>query len=150
MNLLTIADALAARYASGVVTPPAGLKNITSSTARPPNNIPNTPFVIAWSQDGDVTYNSGPQVIGENRFAVCFYYSKAEGDTPREYVALMSWVGVLLGQLHSQTQLGLGALVPEAAVQKWAIGTLSYGGTVYEAITLTVRVKTRESVTLTP
>jgi hypothetical protein len=150
MNLLTIADALAARYAPGIVTPPAGLKNITASTARPPNNIPNTPFVIAWAQEGDVGPYGGGQVSGEHRFAVCFYYSKAEADIPREYIALQSWVGVLLGQLHGQTQLGLGALVPEAAVQKWEIGTAVYAGTTYEAITLTVRVKTRESVTLVP
>jgi hypothetical protein len=149
MNLLTIADALAARYAPGVVTPPTGLKNITAATARPPNTIPNTPFVIAWANEGDLTYQAG-QRNGEHMFPVTFYYSKSEADVPREYVAMLSWVGVLLDRLHGQVQLGLGALVPEAAVQKWEIGTAIYGGTTYEAITLSVRVKTRESVTLVP
>jgi hypothetical protein len=148
MNLLTIADALAARYAPGLVTPPAGLKNITASTARPPNNIPNTPFVIVWSQEGDLTYLAG-QRDSEITLNVCFYYSKAEGDTPREYVALQSWVGVLLDCTHGQMQLGVTG-VKKAIPLKWEIGTLIYAGVTYEAITIGVRVWTQEAVTLLP
>ena len=149
MNLLTIADALAARFASGVVTPPSGLKNITTATARPPNNIPNTPFVIAWAEGGDLIEGGG-QVKGEHNFTITFYHSKAQGDIPRDYVEVLSWVGVLLGQLHGQTQLGLGALVPEAAIMGWALAAPVYAGDTYNAIDLAARVKTRESVTLVP
>jgi hypothetical protein len=148
VNLLTIADALAARFAPGLVTPPAGLKNITAATSRPPNNIPNTPFVIAWPQSGDVTYTSAGRE-GEHSFDVCFYYSKAEADIPREYVALMSWLGVLLDRTHGQMQLGVTG-VKKAIPMNWSIGVLTYAGTAYEAITLTVHVWTTEAVTLTP
>ena len=149
MNLLTIADALAARFASGVVTPPTGLKNITTATARPPNNIPNTPFVIAWPVRGDITIPPG-QRKGEHEFNVIFYYSKAEADIPRQYVALMSWLGVLLAQLDAQMQLGLGTIVMKAEVMSWEIGVHVYAGDTYEGITFTIHVWTSEAVTLVP
>jgi hypothetical protein len=148
MNLLTIADALALRFAAAYVTPPSGLKNITTSTARPPNNIPNTPFVIAWPIRGDITIPPG-QRKGEHEFHVIFYYSRAEADIPREYVALMSWLGVLLGQLDAQMQLGVAGVL-KAEVMTWEIGIHSYAGVTYEGITLTVHVWTSETVTLVP
>ena len=148
MNLLTIADALAARYAPGAVTPPAGRKNITAATARPPNNIPNTPFVIAWAQSGDVTLPPG-QLKTSSDFYVTFYYSKAEADIPREYAALLDWVGVLLGQLNAAMKLGVAGVM-KALLMRWEIGSVVYAGTAYEAITLTVRVDAEENVTLTP
>ena len=147
MDLLAISDALALRFAS--LTPPSGLKAITSSTARPPNNIPNTPYVIAWPQSGDVTYTAG-QRSGEHTFTVIFYYSKSEADIPREYVALQKWLGVLLNAIDGQMQLGLGPLVIKALPMRWEIGTTVYGGDTYEDITITVTVWTRETVTLTP
>jgi hypothetical protein len=148
VNLLTIADALAARYAPGLVTPPTSRKNITAATARPPNNLPNTPFVIAWADNGDVTFLPG-QMEGEHEFKVAFYYSKSEADIPREYAALLDWVGVLLARLNGQMQLGIVG-VKKAIPMKWEIGTLVYAGVTYEAITLTVHVWTQETVTLTP
>lgn len=148
MNLLTIADALALRFAAAYVTPPSGLKTITTSTARPPNNIPNTPFVIAWPIRGDITIPPG-QRKGEHEFHVIFYYSKAEADIPREYVALMSWLGVLLGQLDGQMQLGVAGVL-KAEVMHWEIGIHSYAGVTYEGITLTIHVWTSETVTLVP
>jgi hypothetical protein len=147
MDLSAIADALAARYAANVTTPPAGYKAITGSTARPPNNIPNTPFVIVWPQDGDMEYNPGTR-SGELHFQVVFYYSKSEGDVPREYVALEKWVGVLLDQTHPQMQLGLAPIVVKAWPLRWEIGTAVYGGDTYEVIILYLTVYTRESVTL--
>jgi hypothetical protein len=148
MNLLTIADALAARFASGVVTPPAGLKNITTATARPPNNIPNTPFVIAWPVRGDITIPPG-QRKGEHEFSVVFYYAKAEADIPRQYVALMSWLGILLGQMDGQMQLGVVGVM-KAEIMSWEIGVHVYAGDTYEGITLNVHVWTSETVTLVP
>lgn len=148
MNLLTIADALAARYAPGLVTPPAGRKNITAATARPPNNIPNTPFVIAWATEGEITLLPG-QAKGEHQFVVTFYYSKAEGDIPREYAALLDWVGILLERLYGQMQLGVSGVL-KALLTKWDIGIEVYGGVQYEAIRLSVTVWTEDTVSLVP
>lgn len=147
MDMLAVADGLALRYAA--LTPPTALKAITGSTARPPNNIPNTPFVVAWAQSGDITLTSG-NARGEHEFAVVFYYSKAEADVPREYVALLKWLGILLNATYGQLQLGLGASVDKAIPMKWEIGSVLYGGDQYEAITITVHVWTSEAVTLTP
>lgn len=152
MNLLTVADGLAARFAPGLVTPPSGLKNITASSSRPPNAIPNTPFVVAWPVRGDITIPPGVRE-GEHEFAVIFYYSKAEADTPRQYVALMSWLGVLLGQLDGAMQLGVVPstwYVKKAEIMSWEIGVHVYAGDTYEGITLTVHVWTVDSVTLVP
>jgi hypothetical protein len=148
MNLLTIADALAARFAPGLVTPPAGRKNITAATARPPNAIPNTPYVVAWADSGEVTFPPG-QMQGEHEFKVTFYYSKSEADIPREYAALLDWVGVLLARLAGQTQLGVTG-VKKAIPMRWEIGTAIYAGVTYEAIIITVHVWTEDNVTLTP
>ena len=148
MNLLTIADALAARYAPGLVTPPAGRKNITAATARPPNNLPNTPFVIAWATEGEITLQPS-RALGEHTFLVTFYYSKSEADIPREYAALLDWVGVLLERLYGAMKLGVTGVM-KALVTRWEIGVAVYGGVQYEAITLTVRVWTEDTVTLVP
>lgn len=150
MNFLSIADGLADRFDPLVVTPPAGLKNITTSTAQPPNGIGNTPYVIVWPQSGDVTYTGG-MVQGEHEFQVTFYYAKNEADIPREYTALEKWLGILLRQLEGATKLGLGSSgVMKALPIRWEIGTAVYGGTTYEAIILTVHVWTEEAATLTP
>ena len=148
MNLLTIADALAARYAPGLVTPPAGRKNITAATARPPNAIPNTPFVVAWADSGEVTFPPG-LMLGEHEFKVTFYYSKSEADIPREYASLLDWVGILLAQLAGQTKLGVVG-VKKAIPMHWEIGMARYADIMYEAITITVHVWTEDSVTMVP
>ena len=148
MDFLAIADALADRYDPTLVTPPTGFKEITTSTARPPNNIPNTPFVAVWLHNGDLTYIPG-QRKGEHEFLVNFHYSKAEGDIAREMAALLSWLGVLVDCLHGAVKLGLSTVM-KSFLMSYTIGTLTYGGTTYHGITLTVHVSTEENVTLTP
>jgi len=148
VNLLTIADALAARYAPGLVTPPAGRKNITAATARPPNAIPNTPFVVAWADSGEVTFPPG-LMLGEHEFKVTFYYSKSEADIPREYASLLDWVGILLAQLAGQTKLGVVG-VKKAIPMHWEIGMARYADIMYEAITITVHVWTEDNVAMVP
>ena len=147
MDLAAISDALAARYAANVTTAPTGYKAITGSTAKPPNNIPNTPYVIVWPQSGDLEYNPG-QRAGEHHFQVVFYYAKAEGDIPREYAALEKWLGVLLDRTHGQLQLTLAPVVVKAWPVHWEIGSAVYGGDTYEVIIISITVYTRENVTL--
>lgn len=148
MNLADIADGLAARFAPGVVTPPTGMKNITSSTPRPPNNIPNTPFVIAWASDGDVTLGAG-SVTGTARFNVVFYFAKSDGDIPRQYDALLEWVGILIDQLYGAQKLGVAG-VRKGYVVRWEIGVITYAGVQYEAVSMAVNVDYEEAVTITP
>ena len=106
------------------------------------------PFVIAWADNGDVTFTPG-QMSGEHEFKVAFYYSKSEADIPREYVALLKWLGVLLDCTNGQMMLGMAGVL-KAIPMKWEIGSVVYAGDQYEVITLTVHVWTTEAVTLTP
>lgn len=149
LDMKAIADALAARYAPGLVTPPTGYPNIVAATATPPNALPQAPYVVVWPKSGDLTYNPG-QRKGEHEFLVNFYYARHEGDIPRESAALLSWLGVLFDRLHGQMQLGLSTVVMKAMVMSWAIGALTYAGIEYDGITLTVHVWTTDNVTLTP
>jgi hypothetical protein len=149
LDMKAIADALAARYAPGVVTPPTGYPNIVAATANPPNALLQTPYVVVWPQSGDLIYNPG-QRKGEHEFMVNFYYARSEGDIPRESAALNSWLGVLLDRLHGQMQLGLSTVVMKAMTMSWSIGALTYAGTVFDGITLTDHVWTADNVTLTP
>ena len=135
MDLLAISDALALRYAS--LTPPAGLKAITASTSRPPNNIPNTPYVIAWPQSGDVTLTSGQGATASTS-------SRSSSTTPRARPTSRAstspsrsgWASCSTPP-YGQLQLGLGGTVVKAIPMKWEIGSVVYAGDQYEVITLT-------------
>lgn len=151
MNYKTLADALAARYAPGVTTPPTGYANIVASTATPPNTLPRSPYVVVWPNEGTLIVGSG-QVLGRpQEFLVNFYYAKTEGDIPRESTALLSWLGVLLAQTYPALQLGFtDGTVLKAIPVKWTIGALVYAGITYDGITITIHIWTNENVTLTP
>jgi len=148
LDMLGVADALAARYASAVVTPPTGYTNIRGSTARTPNNIPALPFVIVELPQGPLTYQSGRR-LGTHTFEVFFLYSRASGDVPRDKVAMLSWLSVLLDQLHAQVKLGLTSVM-KALVTTYASVNATYAGQDYYAWQITVQVWTEDSVTLTP
>ena len=151
LDLLAIADALAARYAPAAVTPPTGYANIVDSTARPKNALTQSPSVVVWPNEGELNYASTQGMRkGEHEFLVNFYYAKHEGDLPRESAALIAWLGVLLDQLHAQTSLGLAPIVMKALVATWKIGALTYAGSIWDGITLTVNVWTQDTVELVP
>lgn len=149
MDIYAISNGLANRYIPAVVTPPSGYKNITDATGQPRNNIPNTPFVIVWPTEGEINLGAVMgEAKGDSTFLVTFYYSKAEGDLPREYKALEKWVGILLAQLNGAIKLGIVSGVDKALPVHWEIGTQVYAGVTYEVITITVHVWTTDVVSL--
>lgn len=151
MDYLAIADALAARFSSSVVTPPTGLRTIALATARPPNALAQSPSVVVWPDKGEVVFEGGYRYDRSADFTVSFYYARHEGDIPRESAALLSWLGVLTDQLRGQAKLGLAASgVTKALVTGWQIGMLTYAGITYDGITLTVSVWTEQQAALTP
>lgn len=147
LDMKAIADALAARYAPGVVTPPTGLPNIVAATATPPNAIPQSPYVVVWPDTGRFTHPPARRKA-EHDFLVHFHYARHEGDIPRESAALLRWLGVLFDQTNGQLQLGLAPIVTQALVQTWDIGSLVYAGVEYDGIVLGVRVWTSDTVNL--
>lgn len=139
-DITAISVALAARFAAGQVTPPAGLTNIRSSTASPPNQLPQTPCVIAFPIEGDFRTGQGTR-LGAGQWIVRFYYAQT-GDILRDSVALQKWSTVLVDQLKLAVQLG--GIVARATVDHWKIGIVAYAGKDYSGIELNVEIVTTE------
>lgn len=153
LDMLGVADALALRFDPANVTPPTNpvtgvaYPNIRESTARPGNNVPATPYVIVDAPDGAFIYEPG-QRHGEWTFDVWFLFAKKSGDQERDRVAMLSWLGVLIDQLHGARYLGFAPTIKKALTESAAYGSFEYAGGVYHAWHLTVRVWTWDAVTL--
>jgi hypothetical protein len=129
--------ALAARFASGVVTPPVGYTNVRRSTAEPPPQITTMPMVVVFPDSGDFRTGNGTRLVSSTSL-VRFYY-KLGGDLAREAVALQKWATVLVDQLKLAVQFGGSVTgVARATVDGYRIGYLTYGGKEYAGIELTV------------
>lgn len=146
-DFLAIADAIATRF--GAVTPPAGQPAVRQSTARPPNAITVSPFIVVWVSSGSDTWVGG-QLIGESEFKVAFHLARHRADVARDIVALDGWVGALRPALFGQMKLGLAPIVTKALVMSWETGNLTYAGEEYDGIVFTVRVWTEETVAALP
>jgi hypothetical protein len=157
LDLLAIADALAARFDSAQITPPTNpdtsvaYPNIRLASARLPNNIPSFPAVgIFPPEPGDASFTiGGGQRVAEMEFTIRFFYGEMTGDLPRHMIALYRWWGVLLDQLNSGMKLGL-ATVRKAIVISSGIGVYTYAGVEHGIIEIKVQVTTEDTVVLTP
>lgn len=157
LDMLSIADALAARFAPGQVTPPtnpdtgSAYPNIRESTARLPNNPGAFPFVGVFPPEpGDAGFTiGGGQRVGEMEFTIRFFYGEMTGDLDRHVTALYKWWGVLLDQLNSGMKLGL-ATVRKAIVLNSGIGVYTYAGVEHGIIEIKVGVTTEDTVVLAP
>lgn len=142
-----ITNAIAARFAPGVVTPPAGYPNIRTSTGNLPNQMVPLPAVLVFPESGD--FHTAPKAGGRDsvhEFIVRFYYNQT-GTLERDTVALRRWLTVLVDQLRASAMLG--GIVTLARVESWLIGLLPYAGTDYTGIELTVRVTVNEAWSVT-
>ena len=152
LDMLAIADGLAARYSAANVTPPSGYTNIRNSTARITNNLGPFPCVEVYPPgpgESEFTYQ-GAQRKGEHDFTVRFYYGQSSGDLARDFAGLYAWFGVLIDQLHGQMKLGLAPAVLKALLTSGGIGTHTFAGIEYPVVELTVTVWTEDSVSFTP
>lgn len=136
-----IATALAARYAPGQVTPPAGYGNIRTATAAPPNAMPSLPAVIVFHESSEFDYFPSKRDSGHD-FAIHFYFAEA-GDIARHTTALNKWLTVLVDQLRASTQLG--GTVTLATITNAKSGQMSYGGRDYAGVILTAHVVVNEA-----
>lgn len=149
-DYLAIGDALAAKYARGTLTPPSGYTAVHSSTCRPPNAIPQSPWVL-------VVLPTGTAVIGAQQFDwhlefhVLFHYARSSADKPRDWKALMKWLGPLLYATFNGMTLGLSASgVRKAYPLRWDQVVMTYGGTEFYGWDLTVRVDLHETIEFVP
>lgn len=135
-----IANALAARFLAAQLTAPTGYATIRSSTANPPGAIGPTPCVIVTIAEGGFETGQGTRT-GSQSWFVRFYFDQT-GDLERAEVGLRKWLGVLVNQLLTTTQLG--GLVVVARIMSWRVGVLTYAVTDHSGIEMTVETETSE------
>lgn len=148
MNAYTLATALAGKYASGTLTPPTGYTAVRTSTAALPNNIPTSPWVLVTLPKGEVVIGSG-ELNHALEFHVLFHYAKNTGDTPRDMVAMLSWIGILLGATWGDMDIGTTG-VRKAYPTSYELVTFTYGGQEWYGWDITVVVDFRETQAFTP
>lgn len=145
LDLLAIADALAAKYAA--VSAPSGLSPIVGATARTPNNIPGTPYVaVELPSSDEITIGNG-QRLGVHDFDVYFLMDRATAALEIDKERLLKWLPGLLDATYSGMKLGL-LTVRKAYTVEYEYGQYSYGGNEYHAWHLVTRVWTEDAVTL--
>ena len=148
-DLLAIADAIAARFAT--VTPPTG-ETIQGSTARLPNGIPATPFVIVTPPEGEIGMPEGfpsARVKDQHDFDVYLLISKASGNLPTDMARIYAWWPVMRGAIAGQMKLGLAPVVMKATVtDNYDFDSYEYQGDAYHAWHFVVRVWTEDTLAM--
>lgn len=139
-----IADALAARFAGGVVTPaaPGGETDVRLASAEPGNDMGPLPCVFVWTESGTFPVQGGQTRIGVTRLRVRFYLDEAS-DEGRVEARLKAWLTVLVQRLKVATSLG--GTVDRAKIAEWRMGRIPFGGKAYDGIELIVDVTHNES-----
>lgn len=147
LDVLGVADALASQLATVTLgTAVAGGTAIHGSTARSPNAIPETPYVVVLLPSSDsVDQSTYGQMRITHEFPVEFLLSRATGDDAIDNEARLAWLGPLLWGLESHNTLNLGLPVLKAWVTAYAPDTVSYDSVDYIAWRLTISVWTQSS-----
>lgn len=132
MNAYTVAAALAAKFASGTLTPPTGYTAVRVATAAIPNAIPVLPCVLVILPDGEIIAGSPNADITLN-FHVQFHYGKNTGDLARDMTAMLQWLTVLLFAAWADPTLGLSGSqqVKSAYPADFRLAVFTYGGEEY-------------------
>ena len=150
IDMLAIADAVAAQF--GAASAPAGERAIVGATARLPNNIPGTPYVIVTPPSGEMGMPEGfpsARVRDVHTFDVYLLLNKASGDQPTDLVRIYKWWPVMRYATFGQFKLGLAPIVMKGATTgDYEFATYEYGGTEYHAWHFEVVVWTEDTATV--
>lgn len=143
MNALTIADALAAKYAPGTLSPPSSYPAMRVSTARLPNALPTSPWTLVILPEGEITL--GAQELNHSmEFHVLFHYAKHTGDLARDMTAMLAWIGVLITATFADMDLGVTG-IRKAYPTNYKLAVFTYGGDEYYGWDITVIVDFNEA-----
>lgn len=149
MNLAAISSAIAARFASGTITPPAGESAPKAALAVLPDNIGNVPTFLVYPPTWSSSWGIGKRYEGDYTFRVVLYLGIV-GDLPRRHARALAWHDAMIFQLGGQRQLGLETYVEESDVTGGAIrlgqAGDSYADFLHDIVELVVEVKVRETV----
>ena len=141
VDYYAVGTALAGTMGSATLStaPPLGGTAIRQSTVIGQNNLTNWPSLLVDlpHTSADVAAGSGSQDTQWD-FDVYFLLSFAAGDDPRIRKTLLMWLGALINSTYGSIQLG--GLVSKAYVVSATPVDYSYGGQVYPAWHLVVRV----------
>jgi hypothetical protein len=148
MNALTIADALATKFLAANLTAPTGYGAMRHSTARLPNAIPTSPWVLVMLPKGEVVLGS-QELNHSMEFHVLFHYAKHTGDLARDMTAMLAWIGVLLTATYSDMDLGVSG-IRKAYPTTYELAVFTYGGTEFYGWDITWIVDFRENQVMTP
>src|SRR3990167_1145441 len=140
MDALAIADALAAKFASGTLTPPTGYGAIRTATARTPNAIPTSPFLLVTLPEGEIIIE-GQWAKHHLDFDVEFHYAQYSGDKPRDMAAMLAWLPKLL----TATLTGIEKTLP----MDYEYAILPYAGVEFYGWRIRHRVYFGEAQTVT-
>lgn len=147
VDFYAVAQAIATRFSSAVVTAPAGETNVQQSTAALPDVISDEPTVLVFPPD--VHFSFGPSSRkGVVIYPVRLYLYKVR-DMPRNVALMNNWITQTYGVLDGQVHLGLSSYVDYARVTDVVVGPLEYAGVEYHGVELTVEVHVSEGLTLT-
>jgi len=141
MDFAGDAAAIAARFASGILAPPAGYAAIREATATPPQALGMLPALVVFLDDGELITAHGERAGGIDYLARFYYVQTA--DIPREGAALLAWASVLVDALKGSVQLG--GRVARATVDGFTVGLLPYADLPHAGIELRVHVTTSEA-----
>ena len=144
MNVEGIADAIAARYARGTLTPPGGsptLLPIRTATARLPSKVGVTPALLVTPDSGAL--DTGNQTRGRaDAWRALFLYARTR-DYPRETRAVNRWLTVLLDAHLADCQLG--GTVADCQTSGYSVGQYEYGAATYTGAELLLAVVDTEA-----
>jgi len=145
--MLAVADALATQFASLTIgTAVTGGTAMRGATAREPNNIPATPYVVVnLPSSNDVNDGSYGRIDITHDFPVDFLFSQASGDHPRITESMLAWLGVLVWALEAANKLGIMSVVMKSRIVSYEPVIVAYGDVRYLAWNLTVRVWTESN-----
>ncbi len=140
--LQSIADAIAAKYAPGVIAPPATLEGIRSSSAYPPGQLDPQPCVLVFLDDASLKSADGSRIAVVDYLVRLYLDPVLAQDVARESAALIAWADKLINA-HA-TGLQLGGLVASCITVGLKVGTLRYASVDYAGVECRVRVVTSE------
>lgn len=144
-----IASAIATRFSSSNVTAPSGETNIRLATHQLPDALNVEPAILVFPPES-VDFSYGPSLRKAIvQYPVRFYIYQLR-DNKRNAVLLNKWLTSLYAQLpDTLAHLGLSSYVNHAENTHMAVGPLTYAGTEYHGIELTIEVYIGEGFTAT-
>jgi len=138
--------AIAARYASGTLAPPAGLPAVRRSTGDLPQRLTVFPCVLVFPESG--TLGVGGQTRVGEHFMLARFYLRRTKDVAREVNECRRWLSKLIdAHLAAMT---LGGTIAAVRTIGWRIGVLTYGSVSYSGVELRLQLVTSDAWSPTP